>query len=195
MANNEISGPVVLSFLASLLRKQKNYYSYRFVFLPETIGSIAYISKNIEHLKRSVVAGFNATCIGDERNYSMISGRDKNSLSERVARVVLENTDPNFVEYDWSFRASDERQYCAPGVDLPVTTVMRTKFASYPEYHTSDDKLGTVVTQNGLSGGLRVLQRCCHLLENNYFFRALVKCEPMMGERTLQKRKHRTHLQ
>ena len=77
----------------------------------------------------------------------MISSRDKNSLSG-VARVVLENTDPNFVEYDWSFRASDSVNI-ARSVDLPVTTVMRTKFAGYPEYHTSDDKLGTVVTKTG----------------------------------------------
>jgi len=112
MANNELSGQVVA--LARSLLSPKNRYTYRIVFVPETIGSIVYLSRNIEHLKRQVFAGFLITCIGDDRSYSYLSSRDGTTLSDRAALHVLKHIDPDFKRYSWLDRGSDERQYCSP---------------------------------------------------------------------------------
>ncbi len=186
MANNEISGIVVATFLAKWLLKMKsNEYSYRFVFLPETIGSIGYLSQNLEKLKSKVKAGFNITCVGDERSYSFLPSRNGNTISDRIALHVLKWTDESFVKYSWLDRGSDERQYCSPGVDLPIASIMRTKYGEYPEYHTSLDNLNNVVTPNGLSGGYYAIKRAIEAIENNKTYTSNVLCEPQMGKRGL----------
>ena len=90
MANNELSGIAVLTFIAKFISKIKNrQFSYRIVFVPETIGSIAFINNNLKHLKKNVYAGFNITCVGDERNYSYMPSRNGNTVSDRIATNVL----------------------------------------------------------------------------------------------------------
>ena len=186
MANNEISGPTVTTFLTKWLLKQKKLkYSYRIVFIPETIGSITYLSKNIDHLKQNVIAGFNVSCIGDDRSYSYLPSRMGNTLSDKVALKALNYVDTNFKRYTWLDRGSDERQYCAPGVDLPIATIMRTKYGEYAEYHTSLDNLIDVVTPNGLLGGYEVLKKALEILELNTFPKIKVFCEPQLGKRGL----------
>ena len=88
MANNEISGIVVATKLAQWIKKKKFKFSYRFLFLPETIGSIAYLSKNLKKLKKNVIAGYVLTCIGDDRNFSLLS-QNKNSISDIIAKKIL----------------------------------------------------------------------------------------------------------
>ncbi len=186
MANNELSGPVVSTHIAkSILLKKNIYYTYRFVFIPETIGSITYLSQNLEKLKKNIFAGFNLTCIGDERNYSYLPSRMGNSISDKVIKHVLSFVDPNYKSFDWSERGSDERQYCAPGIDLPVASIMRTKYGEYPEYHTSLDNLDNVVTPDGLFGGFKVVDKCLNLLENDGYPITKVLCEPQLGKRGL----------
>jgi aminopeptidase-like protein len=183
MANNEISGPVVTTYLAKWLEGRDKYYSYRIIFVPETIGSIYYLSRNYRAMKRRVVAGFNVTCVGDERKYSLLASRKGNSEVDEIARHVLRFTDKNFCEYPWTSRGSDERQYCAPGIDLPVASIMRSKYGEYPEYHTSLDKLGTVVTAKGLSGGFLAIARSITSLEANVFYQSCLLGEPHMSRR------------
>lgn len=185
MANNELSGPVVTTALAQwLMSLESRRFTYRIIFIPETIGSIVYLSKHLEHLKQHVIAGFNITCIGDERCYSFLPSRNGKTLSDQVALHVLKHIDPDFKSYTWLDRGSDERQYCAPGVDLPIATIMRSKYDEYPEYHTSLDDLN-LVTPTGLEGGLTAIKRSIEIIERNDYFKTTVICEPQMGKRGL----------
>jgi len=186
MANNELSGPVVTTFIAKWLMLQKNRkYTYRIIFIPETIGSIAYLSQNILQLKDQVIAGYNITCIGDDRAYSYLPSRHGDTVSDNVAKHVLKWIDPNYIKYNWNDRGSDERQYCAPGVDLPIATIMRTKYGMYEEYHTSLDNLVDVVTSSGLAGGFDALKKSLEAIERNSFPKVTVLCEPQLGKRGL----------
>jgi aminopeptidase-like protein len=102
-----------------------------------------------------------------------------------VAKHVLKWTDPDYVSYLWLNRGSDERQYCAPGIDLPIASILRTKYGQYPEYHTSFDNLDDVVTPKGLDGGYWALRRALELLEKNRVYKIKVLCEPQLGKRGL----------
>ncbi len=186
MANNELSGPTVVTYLANwLLGLEQLDYTYRIVFIPETIGSITYLSLNYNRMKKNIIAGFNVSCIGDERGYSYLPSRNGKTLSDSVAKHVLKHTDSNFKSYSWLDRGSDERQYCAPGIDLPIASIMRTKYGQYPEYHTSLDDLENVVTPKGLDGGYWALRRAIEAIEQNKRYRVTVFCEPQMGKRGL----------
>jgi aminopeptidase-like protein len=186
MANNELSGPTVVTFLAKWLTEQKRpRYSYRIIFIPETIGSITYLSFNHKQMNERVIAGFNVTCVGDDRAYSYVPSRDGDTISDQIALHVLKWTDKDFVRYTWFDRGSDERQYCAPGIDLPIASIIRTKYGEYPEYHTSLDDLETVVTPSGLDGGYWAIRRAIEALERNKNYRVNVLGEPQMGKRGL----------
>lgn len=189
LANNELSGPVVATSVARwLLNSDSRKYTYRFVFIPETIGAVAFLDTNLEHLKSHVVAGFNLTCIGDEGDYSYLASRHGNTPIDRIARRVISQT-PKPVFYSYLDRGSDERQYCAPGVDLPLISLMRTKYGEYPQYHTSLDNL-EFVTPIGLQGGFELVRDCIAEFEASTYLQTSIKGEPQLGKRGLYHTMH-----
>ena len=185
MASNELSGPVILAALALWLKRQHSFrYTYRILFLVETIGSVYYLSQHIKHLKENVIAGWVLTCLGDDRAYSYLPTRSGNTLTDRVSKKVLTEIDANYLQYTWLDRGSDERQFCSPGVDLPVGSIMRSKYDEYPEYHTSLDNLD-FVSPAGLQGGFRALQMAITTIESRKCYKINVDCEPQLGKRGL----------
>ena len=185
LANNEISGPVVTTAIARELANKKDLeFSYRIIFVPETIGSIAYLSRNLPEMKERVIAGLNVSCVGDDRAYSFLPSRNGDTLSDSAARHVLKHTVASFHEYNWLQRGSDERQYCAPGVDLPVASIMRSKYGTYPEYHTSYDDL-ELISPNGLTGAFKAILAFIMTVECNKRIQSTVLCEPQLGKRGL----------
>ncbi len=155
MANNELSGPSVVTGLAASIINENNYYTYRFVFVPETIGSIAYLSKNLKSLKKNVIGGFNITCVGDEKSWGYIPSRYGDNISDKISKHVLNHYVDEYINFSWLDRGSDERQYCAPGINLPICCITRTKWNEYPEYHTSLDNFN-IVTAKGLSDSFKI---------------------------------------
>ena len=185
MANNECSGPVIMTKLAEYIKAMpKRRYTYRLVLLPETIGAITYLSKNLNDMKKYIIAGFNITCAGDDRTYSIVHSRYANTLADRVLMNVLRGHYPDFCEYSYLERGSDERQYQAPGVDIPLVCFCRSKYHIYPEYHTSGDNLD-IISPDGLAGSLDVLLKCIEALENNRRYKIKCLCEPQFGRRGL----------
>jgi len=185
MVNNELSGPSVLTGIAESLLRKDNYFSYRFVLIPETIGSIVYISEKLDILKKNVIGGYNISCVGDERSWGLVPSRYGNNLSDRIGEHILKKHYPDFIKYSWLDRGSDERQYCSPGVDLPISSITRTKFGEYHEYHTSLDNFD-VVTEKGLNDSLLLYLKCVDIFEKNRFYpKVKVFCEPQLGKRGL----------
>lgn len=184
MANNECSGPVVSIALQNYVSNMKQRrYSYRFLFLPETIGSISYLSMHLERMKKRTVSGLVLSCVGDNDQYSYIQTRYQNTLTDRIMKYLLAK-ETTYKEYNFLQRGSDERQFCAPGVDLPVGTFCRTKFGEFEEYHTSADNLD-YISAEGLFGSYEFLQKYIQVLEHNYIYQVTCFCEPQLGKRGL----------
>jgi aminopeptidase-like protein len=182
LANNEVSGPVILTALCKYLQDiGPNYYTYRIIFIPETIGSIYYLSKHMKKLKKSLVAGWAITCVGDDGQFSYIPTRNGNTLTDRVSRLILRNCSQGYKEYSWLDRGSDERQFNSPGIDLPVASITRSKYGEYAEYHTSLDNLD-FISGEGLYGSLEVYKHCIQALEQNLIYTPSVLCEPKLGK-------------
>jgi len=185
MANNETSGICVANAILKYISENYKFrkYSYRFVFLPETIGSISYIHKNLKKLKKNIIAGFNISCVGDERAYSIINSRNENTLADFALLSAIRDK-KNFKKYSFLERGSDERQYCSVGVDLPVVGFCRSKYGSYPEYHTSLDNF-KVVTEKGLNDSFDIMKNIVDVFEAGHLPKARYICEPQLSKRNL----------
>ncbi|MDD7333705.1 MAG: DUF4910 domain-containing protein [Lachnospiraceae bacterium] len=185
LGSNEVSGPCVLTYLAKWLLEQKNRrYTYRILMIPETIGSITYISQHLNQMKQNIKAGFVVTCVGDDLAYSYVESRTGETLADRALEQVLKYYAPDYKKYSFLERGSDERQYCSPGVDLPFAVFSRSKFHEYKEYHTSADNL-SFISPEGMGNALEVLKRVVIALEYNKYYKTTVLCEPQLGKRGL----------
>ena len=185
MANDNLSGVVVQSALIKYMKQRykKTNYSYRFIFIPETIGSIAYLSKNLKKMKKYIIAGFNLSCVGDDRGYSYVESRYGNNLADNAIKSALLDK-KNVKRYSFLFRGSDERQYCAPGIDLPVCGFSRSKFGEYKEYHTSADNL-KIISNKSLNNSLKVLKTIVDAFETGLYPEVRIKGEPQLSKYNL----------
>ena len=202
MANNELSGPIVSMSLIDYFNKVKKLKkTLRFIFIPETIGSIVYLNKNLSKLKKKVIGGFNLSCIGDEKNHSCMLSKYENSPSDKAILQAYRKLKIKFIKHSFLERGSDERQYNSPGIDLPISSIFRTKYAKYPEYHTSLDDF-SLVTKKGINGGFIVAKEAIKILSKNIIPQNIILCEPNMGKRKLyptistkkDKKKTRTYM-
>tara|TARA_A100001388_G_C28769140_1_gene502730 strand:+ start:1292 stop:2563 length:1272 start_codon:yes stop_codon:yes gene_type:complete len=185
MANNELSGPVLLNGIMKFIKEnyKKNFYTYRFLMTPETIGSIAYLSKYYKHLKSKVICGYNLSCVGDERCYSHTSSPSGKNLADISLLSSLISLKP-IKKFSFLKRGSDERQYCSPGIDLPFCTFSKSKFGEFPEYHTNKDNL-SLVTEKGLQQSLEVFKNIINSFENGPIPKYKILCEPQLSKRNL----------
>ena len=204
MANNELSGPVVLNSLFNYIKKNypERKYTYRFILQPETIGSIAYISKYHKKLKRDlicgfnlscVIAAFNITCVGDNKSYSYVNTPYENTISDEALKAALLNLN-NVKAYSFLDRGSDERQYCSPNLKLPICTFSRSKFGEYPEYHSSADNLD-FVSEEGLKGSVNILKYIVDAFEIGLYPKSRTIGEPQLGKRGLYRNISETYKQ
>lgn len=186
LANNELSGPLVSAFIYNNLKKQENLkYTYRFLFIPETIGSIYSLSVKGEYWKKHLQAGFVLTCIGDDGNFTYKKSRIGNTLADRAALIHLTQTEKDFKVIDFFPSGSDERQYCSPGFNLPVGSLMRTMYGVYPEYHTSGDDKDFISFDAMEQSVLKYLGIIEVMERNEKYINAMPYCEPQLGKRGL----------
>ena len=184
LANDNLSGLVVATALAQLLSGKDLHYSYRFLFVPGTIGAITWLAQNQASTGR-IRHGLVLTCLGDSGPFHYKKSRRGDSEIDRVAAHVLSHLAEASEILEFSPYGYDERQYCSPGFNLPVGCLMRSVWGTFPEYHTSADNLEFIKPQ-ALGASFRVCAAIIDVLENNGRYRNLNPyCEPQLGRRGL----------
>ena len=188
MCNDNLSSVAVMTKLANYMSKKKNLkHTYRFVFLPETIGAITWLSKNQKRLAK-ICAGVNLTCTGNRGPLTFKKSRQEESLSDHAMERSLDDMGLDYNKTSFSPVGSDERQYCSPGINLPVVTLMRTPPGEFEEYHTSADDLSAISSES-----LDEVYEAClgyiEILEKNYVYVNMYsKGEPQLGKRGLYRK-------
>ena len=187
LANDNLSGVCTAVFLARHLAVQRLKFSYRFLFIPGTIGAITWLGRNqgtVERIKHGLVL----TGVGDRGGFTYKKSRRGNAEIDRTASHVLRQSADNYFIEEFSPYGYDERQYCSPGFDLPVGRFSRTPYGKYPEYHTSGDNIDFIRVES-LSESFAALINMLEVLEGNRFYVNLVPhCEPQLGKRGLYDR-------
>ena len=179
--NDSLSGTVMAMHLAKYLLNKNNYYTYRFIFIPETIGAIAYLFKNIDVMKKNVIGGYVLTCVGDEGEFTYLKTRKENQFIDKITLFLLEQSGSNYKIRDFHTCGSDERQYNYPGIDLNIGSLMKSKYGEFNEYHTSADNLD-FVTPKGLGDTYEFYINCLYLIEQNHYYMNTKLCEPKLGK-------------
>lgn len=180
LANDNLSGIAVAAMLARHMAALTPRYSYRFLFIPGTIGSLTWLARN-EDLARKTTHGLVLSCLGDAGPVTYKQSRRGNAAIDRIAAHVLRQSSAHhsirpFIPYGY-----DERQFCSPGFNLPVGCLMRTPNGEYPEYHTSADNL-SLLRAESLAHSLSVLRQIVGVIEGNETYRSRnPKGEPQLG--------------
>lgn len=184
LCNDNLSGIAMTALLAKQLSIAPMRYSYRFLFIPGTIGSITWLSLNEKKLSK-IKHGLVVACVGDSGKFTYKKTRRGNAEIDIVAMNVLKNSEEGFKIIDFFPYGYDERQYCSPGFNLPVGCLMRTPHGEYPEYHTSGDNLNFVEAKS-LAESFRTCFTIMNVLEKNKtYINQNPKCEPQLGRRGL----------
>jgi aminopeptidase-like protein len=184
LANDNLSGVALTSALVSILSRLERRWSYRFLFVPGTIGPIVWLARNDERTEK-IRAGLVVACVGDPGSFNFKRTRRGNTELDRAAEHVLRHLGGDAVVEAFSPYGYDERQYGSPGFDLPVGSLRRTPHGRYPQYHTSADDL-SLVRADCLAESLRCYLEIVRVLEDNRAYVNLnPKCEPQLGRRGL----------
>jgi aminopeptidase-like protein len=184
LANDNLSGLVVATALAELLSGRELRYSYRFLFIPGTIGAITWLARHRDNVAR-IRHGLVLTGIGDQSGFHYKKSRRGNAEIDQTVAHVLQHRGESYEILEFSPYGYDERQYCSPGFDLPVGCLMRSVWGTFPEYHTSADNLDFIEPRQ-LAQSLRVCTAIVDVLENNRRYCNLSPyCEPQLGKRNL----------
>jgi aminopeptidase-like protein len=187
MANDNLSGVSTATFLAKYLMKRPNRYSYRFLFIPGTIGAITWLQLNLEKLGR-IRHGLVLAGLGDPGGICYKKSRRGNAVIDRVSAHIFQCLKFDAAIQEFSPYGYDERQFCSPGFDLPVGRLSRTPFGEYPQYHTSADNLD-FIKMEALAESFSVIVEIVQLLDANVTLRNLKPyCEPQLGSRGLYDR-------
>lgn len=184
LCNDNLSGISIAVFLAKHLSQFTPHYSYRFIFIPGTIGSITWLCINQEHVSQ-IKHGLVLSCLGDSGNFTYKKSRRGNTEIDNIVTYILDNTTQSDRIIDFSPYGYDERQYCSPGFNLPIGCLMRSPHNTFPEYHTSADDLNFVQPQY-LAESFSICISIVNILENNQaYYNQNPKCEPQLGKRGL----------
>ena len=184
LCNDNLSGTALVTLMAKYLQSTEHRYSYRFLFIPETIGAITWLCLN-EKTVSKIRHGLVATCVGDLGRFTYKRSRQGNTVVDRAAEKVLAEWASDYTIVDFFPTGSDERQFCSPGFNLPVGSLMRTPYNLFPEYHTSADNLDLVGAKY-LGESFELYRSIMFVLENNRTYINLCpKCEPQLGRRGL----------
>jgi len=184
LCNDNLSGIAITALLAKHLTRKPLRYSYRFLFIPGTIGSITWLCLN-ENKVAKIKHGLVAACLGDAGKFTYKKSRSGNAEIDRAVICALRDSGNDFEVLDFIPYGYDERQYCSPGFNLPIGCLMRTPYGRYPEYHTSADNLDFVQPSYLSDSFLRYLS-VLNILENNKTYMSTnPKCEPQLGRRGL----------
>ena len=186
MANNELSGPLTLAFLYDRLKNLPNRkYSYRFVVMPETLGTICYLSKKFQEIKKNIIAGYVLTCLGLGNSFTYKCSRQDNSRGDRLIKRLLKKNNTNKIIPFTPIAGSDERQFCSPGFDLPVGSLMRKRYLEYPEYHSSLDNK-ELISFDAIEGAVNFCMNIIDDFETNLIFKnTVMNGEPRLGNKGL----------
>jgi aminopeptidase-like protein len=184
LANDNLSGLAVATALAEFLAGRDLRYSYRFLFIPGTIGAITWLARNRENVER-IRHGLVLTGIGDAGGFHYKKSRRGDAEIDQAAAHVLRHHGESPKILEFSPYGYDERQYCSPGFNLPVGCLMRSVWGTFPEYHTSADDL-EFIRPAQLAASLRVCAALLDVLEGNRRYKSLNPfCEPQLGKRNL----------
>jgi len=186
MCNDNLSGTVLLTYLIKILKKMRLKYSYRFLFIPETIGAITWLARNQNNVK-NIKYGLVATCVGDSGHLTYKKSRDGNNAIDKIAEYVLKRSGNDFEILDFFPTGSDERQFCSPGFNLPVGSLIRTPYARFPEYHTSKDDL-TFVKKEFLTDTLEKYLQIILIVEKSRIIKGHKAILTDVSDRTIRKR-------
>jgi aminopeptidase-like protein len=201
LCNDNLSGVVVSTILANILSKIDTYFSYRFIFVPETIGTITWLSKNQKNLSK-IKGGLVITCVGDDGNFTYKKTKHGNSTIDKIINDIFKQSKRKTKTKDFFPYGSDERQFCSPGINLDVGVFMRTPYYEFKEYHTADDNL-KFVSKTALKDSLSMLLKIISAIEitknieqyskikkienkkSDIYLNLKPKCEPQLGKRKL----------